>query len=267
MTEHSLWSHLPLLVRSNSKDSVEFILQTLWKTRKTGLDPYDRETIRGVLQLSNDAELDPLLVCLRTLIRKCVHGNCKRDEVQNLFPPEVSPEIRRLLTILLQKFQIEWQEDARDDKVSLPRLKAMSWNMANQNDERVDHAAIINLKLQDDTQSVSGEVNVNFQITKDTLETMLKSMYYIRDQLSNVVSHWVRHQADSYRPMDSRKMFEDLLVRQSLCHLNVILNLDPVIYPQWSCLKARAPTQNPSLPAGCVLHTIKSVIQRVRLPC
>ncbi|XP_049931882.1 uncharacterized protein LOC116247612 isoform X3 [Nymphaea colorata] len=202
MTEHSLWSHLPLLVRSNSKDSVEFILQTLWKTRKTGLDPYDRETIRGVLQLSNDAELDP---------------------------------------------------------VSLPRLKAMSWNMANQNDERVDHAAIINLKLQDDTQSVSGEVNVNFQITKDTLETMLKSMYYIRDQLSNVVSHWVRHQADSYRPMDSRKMFEDLLVRQSLCHLNVILNLDPVIYPQWSCLKARAPTQNPSLPAGCVLHTIKSV--------
>ncbi|CAN6464792.1 unnamed protein product [Victoria cruziana] len=131
MTEHSLWRHLPLLVRSNSKDSVEFILQTLWKTRKTGLDPYDRATIRGILQLSGDADLDPLLVCLRSLIRKCAHGNCKRDEIQNLFPPEVSPELRRLLTILLQKFQREWQEDARDDKVSLPRLKAMSWNMAN----------------------------------------------------------------------------------------------------------------------------------------
>ncbi|CAN6464789.1 unnamed protein product [Victoria cruziana] len=116
MTEHSLWRHLPLLVRSNSKDSVEFILQTLWKTRKTGLDPYDRATIRGILQLSGDADLDPLLVCLRSLIRKCAHGNCKRDEIQNLFPPEVSPELRRLLTILLQKFQREWQEDARDDK-------------------------------------------------------------------------------------------------------------------------------------------------------
>ncbi|CAN6464791.1 unnamed protein product [Victoria cruziana] len=155
MTEHSLWRHLPLLVRSNSKDSVEFILQTLWKTRKTGLDPYDRATIRGILQLSGDADLDPLLVCLRSLIRKCAHGNCKRDEIQNLFPPEVSPELRRLLTILLQKFQREWQEDARDDK------------------------------LQDDNRSVSGEVNVNFQITKDTGETTLKSMYYIRDQLSN----------------------------------------------------------------------------------
>lgn len=46
-------------------------------------------------------------------------------------------------------------------------------------------------QLQDDNRSVSGEVNVNFQITKDTGETTLKSMYYIRDQLSNVVPHWI----------------------------------------------------------------------------
>ena len=44
------------------------------------------------------------------------------------------------------------------------------------------------VQLQGDTQSLSGETEVKFQLAKDTLATMLKSMYFIRDQLSNVVS-------------------------------------------------------------------------------
>lgn len=44
------------------------------------------------------------------------------------------------------------------------------------------------LQLQDDTQSLSGGTDVKFQLAKDTLETMLKSMYCIREQMSNIVS-------------------------------------------------------------------------------
>lgn len=43
-------------------------------------------------------------------------------------------------------------------------------------------------QLQSDTQAQSKELEVKFQLAKDTLETMLKSMYSIRDQLSNLVS-------------------------------------------------------------------------------
>lgn len=141
--EQTLWGNLPLLVRSNSKDSVEYILQALWRTRKTGLDPSDRIIIRDMLQLQNDSDLDPvtlslflsvkvsnffrwifcaiwffmqLLVCLRMLIRRCVYENINRDEIQNLFPDEVLPELQRLLTLLLQKFQREWREDAMKDQ-------------------------------------------------------------------------------------------------------------------------------------------------------
>ncbi|OVA09522.1 HCaRG [Macleaya cordata] len=184
--DHSLWGHLPLLVRSNSKESVEYILQALWRTRKTGLDAADRDIIREMLQLQNETDLDPLLVCLRMLIRRCVYENISKDEIQKLFPQEVLPELQRLLTILLQKFQREWRDDALKDQVILPRLKAMTWNMATQNTESVDPVAVINLKLQDDTQSLLGETEVKFQLEKDTLQTMLKSMYYIRDQLSNM---------------------------------------------------------------------------------
>ncbi|WOL04398.1 hypothetical protein Cni_G13119 [Canna indica] len=152
---HRLWEYLPLLVQSSSKESVEYILQVLWRTRKTGLDAADRGIIRDMLHLSSDADLDPLLVCLRMLIRKCVYGNISKDEIQKLFPNEVLPELQRLLTLLLQKFQREWREDVLKDQ------------------------------LQDDTHSVSGGSKVKFQLRKDALETMLKSMYSLRDQMSS----------------------------------------------------------------------------------
>ncbi|CAL9205304.1 unnamed protein product [Musa hybrid cultivar] len=182
---HRLWGHLPLLVQSSSKESVEYILQALWRTRKTGLDAADRAIIRDMLHLPSDSDLDPLLVCLRMLIRRCVYENISKDEIQKLFPPEVLPELQRLLTLLLQKFQREWREDVLKDQVSLPRLKAMTCNVVNQNQDSVEHVAVMNLKLQGDTQSSSGETQVKFQLARDTLETMLKSMYFIRDQMSS----------------------------------------------------------------------------------
>ncbi|KAJ6840070.1 COMM domain-containing protein 9-like [Iris pallida] len=186
----TMWSHLPLLVRSRSKESVEYILQALWRTRRTGLDAADRQIVRDVLQLESESDLDPLLVCLRMLIRRCVYENIAKDDIHKLFPQEVAPELQRLLTLLLQKFHREWREDVLKDKVSLPRLEEMTWNMVNHDSESTDHVAVINLKwnlqLQGDTQPTSGDTEVKFQLAKDTLETMLKSMYHIRDKLSNV---------------------------------------------------------------------------------
>ncbi|XP_051147627.1 uncharacterized protein LOC127262837 [Andrographis paniculata] len=183
--DHSFWGHLPLLVRANSKESVEYILQALWRTRRTGLDAADRQIFRDILQLPNDSDLDPLLVCLRVLIRKCVYDNINKDEIQKLFPAEVLPELQRLLTLLLQKFQKEWREDISKDKVILPRLKSMTWSMANQSEEQSDPRAVINLKLHSDVQpNMGSERDVKFQLAKDTMEMMLKSMYSIRDQLS-----------------------------------------------------------------------------------
>lgn len=51
------------------------------------------------------------------LIRKCVYENISKDDIQKLFPSEVLPELQRLLTLLLQKFQREWRADVHMDKV------------------------------------------------------------------------------------------------------------------------------------------------------
>ncbi|EMS59041.1 hypothetical protein TRIUR3_01516 [Triticum urartu] len=37
-------------------------------------------------------------------------------EIPKLFPPEVPPELQRLLTLLLHEFQLEWREDASKDQ-------------------------------------------------------------------------------------------------------------------------------------------------------
>ena len=42
--------------------SVEYSLQALWRTRKTGLDPADRHIVRDMLQLENDSDLDPVCI-------------------------------------------------------------------------------------------------------------------------------------------------------------------------------------------------------------
>ena len=51
------------------------------------------------------------------LMRRCVYENISKDEIQKLFPDEVLPELQRLLTLLLQKFQREWREDVLKDQV------------------------------------------------------------------------------------------------------------------------------------------------------
>jgi len=72
-TSAALWGHvhLPLLARAGSKESVEYILQALWRTRRTGLDAADRTVARDALQLPSDAELDPVSLPLSSLLPSC----------------------------------------------------------------------------------------------------------------------------------------------------------------------------------------------------
>ncbi|KAF0901078.1 hypothetical protein E2562_037644 [Oryza meyeriana var. granulata] len=184
--EAELWghNHLPLLARASSKESVEYILQALWRTRCTGLDAADRAVVRDMLQLASDADLDPLLVCLRILIRRCVHGNIGKDEVAKLFPEEVPPELQRLLTLLLQKFQPEWREDAAKDQASVSRSETTE-RPSNQNQDTTEQPAAGAKELQNGIRSSVVEKELKVQLTKDTLDKMLKDMYSIKGQVSN----------------------------------------------------------------------------------
>ncbi|CAM0911872.1 unnamed protein product [Alopecurus aequalis] len=172
----ALWGHehLPLLARARSKDSVEYLLQALWRTRRTGLDAADRAVVRDILQL---------LVCLRILIRRCVHENIAKDDIAKLFPGEVSPELQRLLTLLLQKFQPEWREDTSKDQASAPISGTTSTNQ-----DVAEKPAITELHCGTSSAKVaseSGEKDGTLRLAKDSLDKMLKDIYPVMGQVSN----------------------------------------------------------------------------------
>ncbi|XP_051134779.1 protein FAR1-RELATED SEQUENCE 3-like [Andrographis paniculata] len=69
-----------------------------------------------------------------------------------------------------------------DNTVVLTCFKSMTWVIENKN--WPSEVAVINLKLQDYGKTPSGESEVQFRVTRATLEPMLKSMAYISQQLS-----------------------------------------------------------------------------------
>lgn len=71
-----------------------------------------------------------------------------------------------------------------DNSVVLTYFKSMTWVIENKSGNPADKVAVINLKLQDFCQNPAGETEVQFRLTKITLEPMLRSMSYISQQLS-----------------------------------------------------------------------------------
>ncbi|KAJ1386420.1 Zinc finger, PMZ-type [Sesbania bispinosa] len=77
------------------------------------------------------------------------------------------------------------QDDGpHENMVVLPRLKSMTWGMENTNSTPGNKVANINLKLQHSSRIPSTEFEVKFQVSRVTLEPILKSMTQISEQLS-----------------------------------------------------------------------------------
>lgn len=91
---------------------------------------------------------------------------------------------------LLRMAPISLQRDdgPSDSMAVLPCLKSMTWVMENKNSTPANRVAVINLKLQDYSRSPTVESEVKFQLTRVTLEPMLRSMAYISEQLSAPVN-------------------------------------------------------------------------------
>ncbi|XP_028555489.1 uncharacterized protein LOC110095418 [Dendrobium catenatum] len=202
-----------------------------------------------------------VLSCLRFIIRKVSKEKLAVEELQRLFPVDLSTDIQKTLVTLLQKYQSQWEKEvaseqplsqqtrmtfpgrlnappayiplqvsnlsswpreentrsypygvnnactipsfsdlnllhkssmvalrdngSSDNPATLHRLKSMTWSMELRNSIPGNRLSVITLKLQDYAKSHLGEVEVKFQLSRDTLEAMLRSLTYINDQLSD----------------------------------------------------------------------------------
>ncbi|KAM7274071.1 hypothetical protein ACFE04_028735 [Oxalis oulophora] len=255
----TLYLELQKLPATISEQELDQSLTTLWKTRRTGLRSPQKSHFLTLFNLPSLSQLHPVLACLRSLIRKCVHQNLTGSDLLKLFPPDLSLELQSMLVLLLQKYQSQWKEEvSREKKHASPRtsvshqvktgmppslpseipaqlwqrqddsissfictnngvstpmiaadttvpslasmpqqhdtplgnpeilllMKSMTWTIESCSSGPANIVAVICLKLQDDSKSPPEETEVKFQLTKDTLEAMIRSMTYISEELS-----------------------------------------------------------------------------------
>ncbi|MBA0780566.1 hypothetical protein Gotri_004656 [Gossypium trilobum] len=83
---------------------------------------------------------------------------------------------------------IDRDTDHLDSTVVLSCFKSMTWVIENKKEVEACKVAVINLKLHDYSKNPLGETEVQFRLTKVTLEPMLRSMAYISQQLSTPVN-------------------------------------------------------------------------------
>ncbi|KAJ0985286.1 hypothetical protein J5N97_003642 [Dioscorea zingiberensis] len=256
--------HLRKLSSSISEETLTYVLDTLWSTRRTGLSSSQKPLFQSLLGLPALQDLEPVLACLRSIIRKCVHENLAGDDIKKFLPVDLSTEFQTILLMLLQKYQNQWKDEALRDqplwrharlshqvRVSsppvvapctlselsskqlpwqenisayhslddsilnydvpslphgvadtnmyqskgsvdamgiLPRLKSMTWSIQDRNLTPSNRMAVITLKLENYAKSPLSEIEVKFQISRDILEAMLRSLTHISEKLSNSVT-------------------------------------------------------------------------------
>lgn len=112
----------------------------------------------------------------------------RQDEMTRRFNlNDSSPTIQPVSDLNLPRMapvSLHRDDGPSDNMVVLPCLKSMTWVMENKNSAPGNRVAVINLKLQDYSKTPSAELEVKFQLSRVTLEPMLRSMAYISDQLS-----------------------------------------------------------------------------------
>lgn len=135
--------------------------------------------------------LESLSSLLKTII---FHGYSEAQEIQSLFPKDFHKNLRDLITKIALENMNNWKNHSISNQVSLPRLMDFDWRvdtkMASDSVSRMSvPTCIIQMKVQENQTEV-GRVpeinNVNVELSKETLDTMLDGLSKIRDQLSSV---------------------------------------------------------------------------------
>lgn len=92
--------------------------------------------------------------------------------------PPSGKNIPRLAPLSLQ------QDDGPSDAMVLPCLRSMTWSMENKDLMPAKRVAVIYFKLQDYSKGSPSDTEVKFQLSKVTVEPMLRSMASIGEQLA-----------------------------------------------------------------------------------
>jgi hypothetical protein len=120
------------------------------------------------------------------------------EQIINFLPKDLHDKLKVLIAKIIVHHLPKWKENAITLQVSnpsLPRLQDLDWRIDLTNSSDQMHrmnlpSLIVQLKIKENPQSIHDEPkisNINFEMTKSALDTVLEGLWQIRDQLSSLI--------------------------------------------------------------------------------
>ena len=197
---------LLLLLQAPSKVFVEQVFVRTYQTRFDGFNFDFVESIADQLQQSQQANyhliIEELLSSVLHVIQYCVYYQYNSIEqilASELFTNNDSSftshdQLKRLVAGTVVKFHDVWKEQALNTQISLPKLVDMKWRVdlstaSNLIQKMSAPSVVIQLNVQNPSTmkgTMSKTEQINFEMDRETLSTMLKGLTKIKDQLSSI---------------------------------------------------------------------------------
>eukprot|EP01028_Stygiella_incarcerata_P002381 TRINITY_DN1444_c2_g1_i1.p1 TRINITY_DN1444_c2_g1~~TRINITY_DN1444_c2_g1_i1.p1 ORF type:complete len:184 (-),score=47.93 TRINITY_DN1444_c2_g1_i1:104-655(-) len=172
------------LLQAPSKSFVDDLLQHVALDTQT--TEFTSESAKA-LNLSVP-QMKTLCEELKRLIRFCLfEGVSDKRVIAKLFPSDFHQDLKKLLCIVISRRFEEWNTADLKKIVSIPRLEDMEWTVtvpsASSEVAKISYPSILlHLKLKDGEKSE----DVEFELSKEALQTMLSGLGRIREQLSGI---------------------------------------------------------------------------------
>jgi hypothetical protein len=185
---------LKFLLNAPSQKVVEEIFLLGFKRRNDPMTEKEKKALIDLLQVKEEEAVN-LLNSVSFVIREALYEGMSGEQIINFLPKDLHDKLKVLIAKIIVHHLPKWKENAITLQPSLPRLQDLDWRIDLTNSSDQMHrmnlpSLIVQLKIKENPQSIHDEPkisNINFEMTKSALDTVLEGLWQIRDQLSSLI--------------------------------------------------------------------------------
>eukprot|EP01137_Pigoraptor_chileana_P006589 Opistho-2@3278 len=183
------------LLKAPSKEFVVTFFESVFRHRGSslGLPSVFVQQCASDLGVAKE-DVEQLSDAVHAIIDEALFEGRSAEEIVALFPEGMHKNLIRLITTVVVEHLPVWRAASLANQISLPKLEDFDWRIdiktASDSLSRMSQPTVlVQMKVREvptRTDGVPAVKAVNFELNKETLDTMLDGLGKIRDQLSSV---------------------------------------------------------------------------------
>jgi len=185
---------LLLLLKAGKADVIDSFFVDAFRYRQDGISAEKKKSWSESLQNASADDVNSLYTSIDQLIRDCLYLGVAPDKVADVFPNDFHAQLKSLLSKVIGSHVAEWRESSMSNVISPAKLIDFDWRVdtktsSNHLSRMAVPTVLVEMKLQENPTKVGimpGVKNVQFELSKEALATMLDGLTKIRDQLGSI---------------------------------------------------------------------------------